>query len=526
MKILISFEFPPAITEGRSNARGEVGIAAIDVNAPELILCQLSDDMWYSGTIIKIQMLNPVEVLLPITFFNAKTSNSKLLSIMRSTFPTVDFKATPRKHFHDFEALERIEKISTTNIDDVKIALENKYYALAACNALLSYVGIAYYMNFAEKSLKVIYESRYAAMTIDMETSKRLELVSPLSPTNEKRTCLYSFMDHCMTRIGKRSLRARILEPFADHQMINQCHVAISELLEKENYQCTLRMVLKKFYQVDRLMKLSLVTSLEDSVKASETMINLTLMLKNCLATIPMLMDLLSALDSPVFVGIRAGLEDSRYQLVLDHIDHILNTNEPSQHVNQTIFAQRINAVKPNVDQVLDLSRSFYSKLIDEIAALAKEMSCEYELSFQLIYSASKGYQLSLTKNRTNLTYPDELVVVSRKGNKIVFTTDKLIDLNARLKRIVSEILMTSNKIISGMLMSIRQEIDVVYLLTGIITELDLIQCFASLSRNDEFTRPLFGQETRMVDAVHPFLEFGRLRTQPVPNQVVSGRIL
>lgn len=197
-------------------------------------------------------MLNPVEVLLPNTFFNAKLSNSKLLTILRSTFPTVDFKETPRKHFHDHEALDRIGRISATNIEDVRIALENKYYSLAACNALLSYVGIAYFLNFAEKSLKVLYESRYAAMTIDMETSKRLELVSPLSVTQEKKTCLFTFMDHCMTRIGKRSLRARILEPFADVQMIKQCHEAIRELLEKENYQCTLRMILKRFYQVCR----------------------------------------------------------------------------------------------------------------------------------------------------------------------------------------------------------------------------------------------------------------------------------
>lgn len=498
-----------------------MGIAAIDINSPELILCQLSDDMWYSGTIIKIQMLNPVEILLPNTFFNAKLNNSKLLTILRSTFPTVDFKETPRKHFHDFEALDRIERISATNIDDVKIALENKYYALAACNALLSYVGIAYYLNFAAKSLKVIYESRYASMTIDMETSKRLELVATLSPTNTKKTCLYSLMDQCMTRIGKRSLRARILEPFADLQMIKQCHEAINELLEKANYQCTLRIILKKFYQVDRLMKLSLITSLDDGIKASEAMISLTIMLKNCLTTIPMLLDILSALESTVFVGIRAGLEDSRYKIVLDHIDRILYTNVEPQTFHQSIHAQRINAVKPNVDHVLDLSRGFYSKVIDEITEVVKEMSRQYEMSFQLIHNPSKGYQLSLTTNRTVLTYPDELILVSRKANKMIFTTEKLNDLNGRLKRIVDDIMVTSNKIISEMLMSIRQEIDVVYLLTGIITELDLIQCFANLARSSDFCCPTFGEETKIVDAIHPFLEFGRLKTTPVPNQVV-----
>lgn len=273
-------------------------------------------------------------------------------------------------------------------------------------------------------------------------------------------------------------------------------------------------------------MKLSLVTALEDSLKASEAMISLTLMLKSCLSTIPMLVDLLSALESSVFVSIRAGLEDSRYQIVLDHIERILNTDQPQQqqqHAAQSVHVQRINAVKPGVDQVLDLSRGFYAKIIDEITEMAKELSRQYEMSFQLVHSASKGYQLSMVANRTHLTFPEELVLVSRKGNKTIFTTDKLCDLNARLKRIVDDIMVTSNKVISGMLMSIRQEIDVVYLLTGIITELDLIQCFADLSRHPEFSCPSFGEETKIVDAVHPFLEFGRLKTLPVPNQVVSN---
>lgn len=467
-------------------------------------------------------MLSPAEVLLPNTFFNSKLSNSKILTILRSTFPTVDFKETPRKHFHDFEALERIAKISCTNVDDIKIALENKYYALAACNALLSYVEIGYYLYFAPKSLKVVYQSRYAAMTIDMETSKRLELVSTLAMTNEKKTCLFSYMDHCMTRIGKRSLRGRILEPYADIQMIHQCHEAIKELCEKQNYLFTLRMILKKFHQVDRLMKLALITPLDNNSRAAETMIGLTLSLKTCLLAIPTLQDILCSLESPVFIGIRAGLEDVRYKLILDHIEAILNTDQVPN--GRSTHHQKINAVKPNVDQVLDVSRGFYSKVIDEITCLVKELSTKYDLSLQLIYNASKGYQLAATATKTVQAFADEFVVISRKSNRVLLTTQKLDDLNARLKRIVDEIMIISNRIISNMLNTIRQEIDVVYLLTGIITELDLVQSFSNLSRDTEFCCPTFDQEFKIVNAVHPFLEFGRLRTLPIPNNVVGNR--
>jgi hypothetical protein len=51
-----------ALTEGRGQARGEVGIAALDINYPLLILCQISDNQTYINTLTKINVLNPVEV--------------------------------------------------------------------------------------------------------------------------------------------------------------------------------------------------------------------------------------------------------------------------------------------------------------------------------------------------------------------------------------------------------------------------------------------------------------------------------
>jgi hypothetical protein len=53
-----------ALTEGRGQARGEVGIAALDINYPLLILCQISDNQTYINTLTKINVLNPVEVCL------------------------------------------------------------------------------------------------------------------------------------------------------------------------------------------------------------------------------------------------------------------------------------------------------------------------------------------------------------------------------------------------------------------------------------------------------------------------------
>lgn len=58
-----------AIIEGRGQSRGEVGIAAVDVKRPFLILCQISDTQTYMNTLRKINILNPVQVNLEIIYF-------------------------------------------------------------------------------------------------------------------------------------------------------------------------------------------------------------------------------------------------------------------------------------------------------------------------------------------------------------------------------------------------------------------------------------------------------------------------
>lgn len=54
--------YSTAIAEGRGQARGEVGLAAIDIRRPHLILCQLSDSQTYSNALAKINVFNPIEV--------------------------------------------------------------------------------------------------------------------------------------------------------------------------------------------------------------------------------------------------------------------------------------------------------------------------------------------------------------------------------------------------------------------------------------------------------------------------------
>lgn len=51
-----------ALSEGRGEARCEVGLAVINVSQPHLILCQISDTQSYDNTLRKINIFNPSQV--------------------------------------------------------------------------------------------------------------------------------------------------------------------------------------------------------------------------------------------------------------------------------------------------------------------------------------------------------------------------------------------------------------------------------------------------------------------------------
>lgn len=154
-----------AITEGRGNACCEVGIAALDIKRPELIMSQISDNFWYTGLLTKIAILSPTEILLPQALINA-SNTSKLYLYIKHTYPDVPIRAVPRRQFNDKRALEIIDEIHNSKYQSIRNMIAKKYYALTASSALLQYLEYILNYNFAPNSLKIRYESKHGCMTI------------------------------------------------------------------------------------------------------------------------------------------------------------------------------------------------------------------------------------------------------------------------------------------------------------------------------------------------------------------------
>lgn len=243
---------------GRGNASGEIGIATIDINSPTLVLSQLSDDFWFTGLLVKVNIFQPIKIIVPNTVLEA-VPTSKFLSAISREFKNIELVSLNRRYFNDNEGSEMLKRLCAPKYKTVLLKLSKKYYAMTSASALLEYIGYAHKAEIGNGSLKVEYQAKYAAMAIDVESAHRLELLFPLYPSAERRTCLMGVLDQCCTAVGRRHLRVRILQPHCDLSVITAIHECIYALKINPELLTKLHVILEEFHSVDQLNRIAYI---------------------------------------------------------------------------------------------------------------------------------------------------------------------------------------------------------------------------------------------------------------------------
>lgn len=81
-------------------------------------------------------------------------------------------------------------------------------------------------------------------------------------------------------------------------------------------------------------------------------------------------------------------------------------------------YMQRCYAIKPDVNELLDLKRRCYSGLIDNIRIIISDLAKQYNLPLYLTSNASKGYHIAMKmgleyKKTKAADFPPEFINVS-----------------------------------------------------------------------------------------------------------------
>lgn len=127
-----------SVVEGRGQAKGEIGLAYIDLNSPILHLVQFRDNCSFDSLKMKCHVCQPIQIIYP----NTLTQNNMMMSSLVECFSDANFAPFDRRFFNEKKGLEFVKSLCYKDFTGIDIELESKYYCLSACSALLQYIFI------------------------------------------------------------------------------------------------------------------------------------------------------------------------------------------------------------------------------------------------------------------------------------------------------------------------------------------------------------------------------------------------
>ncbi|XP_043556003.1 mutS protein homolog 4 [Chiloscyllium plagiosum] len=512
-----------AVVEGRGLARGEIGMASIDLKSPELILSQFADNTTYAKVITKLQILTPLEIIMPNTACD-KGSGTKLFTLITENFKSVALSTVQRKYFNETKGLEYIEQLCTPEFSTVLMEIQMKYYCLAAAAALLKYVEFIQNTVYAPKSLKVIFKGSEQTAMIDSVSAQQLELIINNRDPRNNHT-LYGVLNYTKTAGGSRRLRSNILEPLVDVETINTRLDCVQELLEDEDLFFSLQSVISRFLDTDQLLSVLVQIPKQDTVQAAESKITNLIYLKHTLELVEPLQGTLKTCKTPLLKAYCSSLEDSRFNLILEQIKTVINDDTRYMKGCLNMRTQKCYAVRPNINEFLDIARRTYTEIVDDVAGMITQLGEKYNLPLKTSFSTARGFFIQLNcegASFPNGQLPSEFMKVTMMKNTYNFTTVDLIKMNERCQESLREIYHMTYLVVCKLLSEIYKHIHCLYKLSDAVSMLDMLLSFAHTCTLSDYVRPEFTDTLAIKQGQHPILEKISMEKPVANNTYIS----
>nr|NP_001358430.1 mutS protein homolog 4-like [Diachasma alloeum] len=513
-----------AITSGRGLARGEVGMAAIDLQYPHIILSQMSDDNSYANALTKIHMFQPVEILIPDTMGKDQKDPNSLYTAIKTHFPTVEITEISRIHWKAVTGLERIQTHCTNEFSSIELIVKPKYYALSAVCTLFKYIESIQHVVYTQNSVRFEYQAAQNAMMIDLESAQNLELVT--SYGNKYNFCLLGALDRCSTPAGRRLLRASILQPSCDLSAIQKRQDCVSELVSNKSLYAIIHPAIRRLYGVHRLLNFATQHPHADTIERAERSLNYALLLKHTLSVIPELKAALKTAVSPFFKQVADHLMNKDFEFMREKISEFIHPEAQSVKGYTSSNYNRCFAIKVGISDSLDVARRAYCELIDDMEKMVEDIGKRHNLGLTFANSSTLGYHIEMKLPR-NYKFelerlPQELIEAHIKGGTVYMTTQELFVKNQHCKDACVEIHLMSNTVMGHMFEAIKGRMGCLFQFNDDVAEMDVILSLATISSISDYVRPTFGASLEVRDGKHPVMDI--LGTEsPTPNDTVAS---
>lgn len=338
-------------------------------------------------------------------------------------------------------------------------------------------------------------------MKIDLFSKRNLELTETIRSKGKKGSLLW-LLDQTVTAMGGRLLKQWVDRPLINKKEIETRHELVETLMKEYFTRQEIRELLKEVYDLERLA---------GRVAFGNVNARDLVQLRKSLSQIPALKEQIQTLPIDT---------DS----VLEHMDECADLTgllQDSLVEQPSLSVKEGNMMKDGFHEELDKYRDARKNGKTWIAELEKR---ERELtgirSLKIGYNRIFGYYIEITKANLATLPEGRYERKQTLANAERYITEELKEKETLILEAEEKIVALEYELFLKLREEVKAYIPRLQKLAKAVSEMDVLQCFATISEERHYTRPTFNDERRVhiKDGRHPVVEKVMDSNEYVPN--------
>jgi DNA mismatch repair protein MutS len=461
------------------------GFAVLDLSTGEFRATQFTGETAERRVLEELEQLRPREVLFGSTLplFELSARSGARTAYGWAETPLDDWVFSP-----DY-AIPLVENhFGVLSLEGFGLA--GRPAAAAAAGAILHYVRSTQRGSLDHVDRIGFYE-RQDCLVLDAVTVRNLELVEPLFTGSGDAVTLFRAIDHSLTPMGKRLLRAWMLRPVIDAAEINARLDAVAEQVRATVERQELRRALDGVLDIERLLsRITLETANPRDLLA----------LAASLARLPGIRQALARFKSERMASLLASVDDLAD--LRARIESTLVEEPPLTLADGGVIRAAIDA---ELDELRTLSRNS-KQFVAQIEERERQRTGIGSLKVK--FNSVFGYYIEISKANQHLAPPD----YERKQtlvNAERFTTPELKQYEAKILDAQEKIVEIERRLFAELRAAIAGQAKRIRQTALAVAQVDVLAGLAYLAANSNYCRPQFSDsgEIEIREGRHPVVE-------------------
>jgi DNA mismatch repair protein MutS len=467
------------------------GVSVVDVSTGEFLSTQITWGNTVGKLIDEIAKFSPSEIIVNSEFFNDKTLINNIQK---------KFSAYISEFNDEYFDLKFAYKKLAGRFKECRLLDEESNLSLNSSGALLEYLEQTQKVNLNHIQKLDAYNIEQF-MVLDISTRRNLELTETLREKSKKGTLLW-VLDRTMTSMGGRMIRKWIEQPLINIADINERLYAVSELKEKFMVRVEIRELLKRVYDIERLMGKIIL----GNVNCRDL-----IALKNSIMQIPHIKKILKECQSDLNRKIFEGL---------DTLEDIAQIIEKSIIDDPPVSLKEGGIIKSNYNEEVDRLRKASRNGKDWIAELeSSEREKTGIKNLKVGFNKVFGYYIEITKSNYSLV-PENYIRKQTLANCERYITQELKEIEDSILGAEEKLIELEYAIFLEIKNKIAAEANRIKNTAECISKIDVISTLAEVADRESYTMPemTVDDEIEILDGRHPVVEKVLGKSEFVPN--------